>query len=169
MITIIVEDGSIVANANSYISLADARDRAEFLGVTLSSDDDTASAQLVQAAYYNDSMYSDCFQGSIVDSSQKMQWPRNGVYIYDNPFPNDSIPQQVIDAQIFTAGAIEGGTPLYPNDNGRSVASETVGSISRSYFNNGKTGTDVTITSTENALKPVLDNCSGKYSYSVYS
>ena len=166
---IIVEDGDIVAGANSYVSLADARTRAEVLGVTISGTDEDANSQLVQAAYYNDSMYAVCFTGQRVELTQPMQWPRDNAYIYDSTFPNDEIPQQVIDAQIFTASAINAGVDLYPNNDGKSVASKTVGSISVSYFNNGTTGTNITITSTQNAIGPVLSNCSGKYSYQAYS
>ena len=168
-IVIVVEDGSIVTGANSYVSLVDARARAEVLGATLSDDNDTANAQLVQGAYYNESMYLDCFQGSIVDSTQAMQWPRQNVYINGFLFASDAIPQQIIDSQIFTAAAIEAGVALYPNNDGKSVASKTVGSISVSYFSNGTTGSAVTITSTDNAIKPTLSNCSGKYSYQAFS
>ena len=86
-----------------------------------------------------------------------------------NSFPNDEIPQEVKDAQVFTASQIESGTDLYPNNDGRSIASQSVGSVSQSYFNNGKTGKEVSLTSTETAIKPVLGNGGGKYSYEVYS
>ena len=43
---LIVEDGTVVAGANTYLSLVDARSMAVVEGVSLSDDDTTAEAQL---------------------------------------------------------------------------------------------------------------------------
>jgi hypothetical protein len=163
-ITLIVEDGSIVANANTYVSLADARTRAELLGVSISATDATADSQLAQAAYYVDNMYS--FKGDKVSASQTMQWPRYDVCIDGFSFSSSAIPQQLIDAQIFAAAELESGNVFYPANDGKNIASESVGSIRRSYFDNGKTGTQKTFTSVYAAIKPIISG-NGIYHYKV--
>ncbi|WEM33665.1 head-tail adaptor [Pseudomonas phage PSA-KC1] len=51
-ITIVVEDGSGVTNANSYVSVADARIYASNRGVELPLDDDELAAMLIRSTDY---------------------------------------------------------------------------------------------------------------------
>ena len=48
-ITITVEDGSNVANANSFVTIAEARSYAVERGVTLSATDDDVAVQIIKA------------------------------------------------------------------------------------------------------------------------
>lgn len=123
--TIIVEDGSIVAGANSYVSLADARALLVQYGLNLNADDSIAETQLLQGAKYVDS-FRDCFQGTKVEATQPMQWPRVGVYIDGFLFPSDAIPQEVINAQCFAANAVEQGIDLWQISDGRITTLERV-------------------------------------------
>tara|TARA_A100000171_G_C2140369_1_gene154931 strand:- start:3043 stop:3552 length:510 start_codon:yes stop_codon:yes gene_type:complete len=165
---LVVEDGSIVANADSYISLADARTRATVLGVSISSTDGTAELQLQQATIYNDRKWRAKFQGFKVLQTQSLQWPRTGVEIDGYLVDSDEIPQEVIDAQIYTAAHLETGTALYPDNDGKNVKMEEVtGAVKVEYFNMGKTGTEVAFSDTEQAIRPTLGKGGGSYSPAV--
>ena len=59
---LIIEDGSIVANANSFISLVDARAYAATIGLTLPVDDTEAEVTLINGARYVNSQ-EPSFQG----------------------------------------------------------------------------------------------------------
>jgi predicted Zn-dependent protease len=160
--TITVEDGSIVASANSYISLADARTRATALGVSISATDNTAEIQLIQAAIYVDREYRRRFQGYKTIESQTMQWPRCYVYVDSFAVLTTTIPQELIDAQVYAAAQLEAGESFYSNSDGKSVASEEVdGAVSISYFNNGKSGEQVAFKNVSRTIKPLLNSQSG--------
>lgn len=166
--TLIVEDGSIVANANTYVSLADARTRASALGVTISSVDATAEAQLIQATLYVDRYYREQYQGLKVESDQSLQWPRSNVYIDGYYIDNDEIPQELIDSEIYAAAELEAGNSLYTNSDGKNVKlEEVVGAVKVEYFNSGKTGTQLRFSIIENTIAPLLGGNGGKYSYGV--
>jgi hypothetical protein len=156
--TLIVEDGSIVADANSYISLADALLRAPVLGVTISAVTEEGESQLIQAAYALDRDYRSFYKGSKTDpDNQSMQWPRTGVTIDNIEQSENSIPQEVIDSQIFMAGYIASGVDLNPVDDGREIASEeVVGAVKQAYFKNGRTGATVELTGVEQTIQPVI-------------
>lgn len=165
---LIVEDGTIVANADSYISLADARTRASILGVSLNATDGTAELQLQQAAIYIDRKYRARFQGVKTNLDQSLQFPRWPVRIDDDYIDSDEIPQELIDAQIYAAAQLESGESFYTNNDGRSVKlNEVVGAVKQEYFNNGKTGSQKSFGDVELTIRPLLDGFSGKYAYKL--
>ena len=78
--TLIVEDGSIVENANSYVSVDDARTFASLRGVTLPASDAEVEVLLIKATDFIEAQRLR-FQGSKVNQDQALQWPRTGVYV----------------------------------------------------------------------------------------
>lgn len=111
--TLIVEDGSVVAGADSYQSLATARTDASNRGLTLSDDDDTAEAQLRQAYYWLVNQYENQLQGYRVSSEQTGSMPRNNVYAYGQFLvANDTIPYQFLFAQTNAAASVNDGADL---------------------------------------------------------
>lgn len=71
-ITIVVEDGSGVTNANSYVSVADARIYASNRGVELPLDDDELAAMLIRSTDYLEAQA--CrFQGKPTSTTQALQ------------------------------------------------------------------------------------------------
>lgn len=165
---LIVEDGTIVANADSYISLADARTRAAILGVSLNSTDGTAELQLQQATIYIDRTYRARFQGQKTNLDQSLQFPRVRVVIDDDSLGSNEIPQELIDAQIFAAAQLESGESFYTNNDGRSIKlNEAVGAVKQEYFNNGKTGSQKSFGDVDLTIRPLLDGFSSKYTYQV--
>lgn len=156
--SLIVETGLIVANANSFISLADARTMAATLGLTLPVDDDAANVTLINGARYVNSQ-EPSFQGSRVSAEQMMSFPRVGVFKFGFAISDDWIPNDIICAQVEAAAAITAGVNPYPVDTGKEIQSqEVVGAVKRSYFESNVSEKDIEITAALNCLFPITKN-----------
>ena len=70
---IVVENGSVVSGANSYISLADFKLYAAARGITLPADA-TVEAYLVKSTDYLESNRNR-FVGTLTDRDQALSWP----------------------------------------------------------------------------------------------
>ncbi len=134
---IVVEDGTEVSGANSYISLADARTLLALYGQDLNATDATAEIELHQGRLWLEA-YRQAFKGDKNNQDQALQWPRSNVWIDDDLFPNNEIPQELINAQVFAAYEQSQGNDLQGNSPGQSVAAEAVaGAVSIKYFDTG--------------------------------
>lgn len=124
--TLIIEDGSIVANSNSYISTTNFTTYATARGYTIVADEEQL---LIQAMDY---LEAQLYKGCKRTQDQTLQWPRTGVYIDGYYFASDDIPQQLINAQCEVAIAIdEGNGPL--DDIAIQTKREKVGPIEVEY------------------------------------
>lgn len=119
------------ADADSMVSVADARARAVNLGVTLPTDDTELEVALVKGNMYLNSL---CYYGEPVVPFQITSWPRNGVAIGSNEYPSDQIPQQVIDAQIVSAAYSATGDIYTVVDNDKRVKRKKIDVIDTEYF-----------------------------------
>jgi hypothetical protein len=128
--TVIVETGETVANANSYVSEATLVAFALARGVTLTTD---STELLIKAMDYIDSLD---YIGIKKNYTQTTQWPRYDVWIDGYNFYSDQIPQELKNAQCLTAMAIEEGTDPLANL-ARTVTQETIGNLSVSYASSG--------------------------------
>lgn len=156
---LIVENGSIVPFADSYISLSDARALADKFGWSLPADDAEAESALRNGAMYI-GLQEDSFCGSRVSASQSLSFPRTGLSVYGFPVPSTTIPQQVILAQLAAAVEYGKGTDVRGASDGRITTMERVeGAVTVQYADNGVTGSTVTITAAMDALKPLI--CGG--------
>lgn len=132
--SIIVEDGSNVPGANSYVSLIDARVILNLLGQDLDANDVTAEQQLLNSMTYIEAFRAK-YKGQRTERNQPLQWPRIGVCIDDFVLDTDVIPQELIDAQVFAAYEFSTGVVLQPTVTGQVVQSEeVVGAVKVSYF-----------------------------------
>ena len=75
---LIVEDGSGIPGANSYVTLAEAEDYFALKGVTV----DLIEADLVNATQYLDLMFGMAYNGRLADDDQSLLWPRT--VFFDN-------------------------------------------------------------------------------------
>lgn len=162
-IAIIVEDGSGVANANSYVSVADARTYAEQRGVTLPVSDDEVATQLIRAMDYLEAQAC-LYQGCKTSSDQALQWPRTGAYIGcnqpENEIPSNVIPKSLVSAQVQLAMAINAGFDLQPNVSPQDyVKREKVGPIETEYADPSSVGIMPTFTAVNALLAPLFGNC----------
>lgn len=140
---LIVEDGSNVANSNSYASLTDIRAFASARGVTLPSDDGKLEILAVKAMDYLESFRKQ-FQGSKTNNvgddpaapkvvPQSLQWPRIGVVIDDEDFDANSIPAELKKAQMQYCMELFGGNDAMPTTTGAFVKREKVGPLETEY------------------------------------
>lgn len=102
--TLIVETGSIVANANSYISVVDFQAYATARGVSIVSS--TPEQLLVQAMDYIENLK---YKGTKQTINQPLEWPRYNVWIDGYPFQPNTIPSQLTAGQCEVALAIDQG------------------------------------------------------------
>lgn len=132
-IVITVEDGSIVANANSYVSLEEARAYAAQRAVDLPADDDALSALLVTACDYIGA-FEPQFQGLRTSAAtQSLAWPRKCVSLFGEPLADNVIPSQLKTAQIAAIVAASTGLELFPTQSDAAIKQETVGPLTTIY------------------------------------
>lgn len=134
--SIVVEDGSIVTGANSYVSAADLAAYAAARGVTLTGTD---SVLLLKAMDYLES-FDARFKGKRITRDQPLSWPRDGAVIEGWEWGSTEIPRQVINAQLTLCIEIDGGSdPLNPPAADLPVVRQRVeGAVDVSYANPGQ-------------------------------
>jgi len=104
---IIVEDGTIVANSNSYVTAAELESYAVERGITLSAG---AEVLLHQSMDYIESLN---FIGDRFSREQSLVFPRVNVYIDGFYYEPAIIPDLLKNGQMATAIAIDtGANPL---------------------------------------------------------
>lgn len=158
-ISIVVEDGSKVPGANSYVSVADARTYAANRGIELPSEDDELAAMLIRSTDYLEAQA--CrFQGRRASSSQSLEWPRVGVVLGCDEVPSNVIPKSLVGAQVQLAIAINDGFDLQPNISPQDyVTREKVGPIETEYADPTKVGIMPTFTAVNALLAPLFGEC----------
>jgi hypothetical protein len=100
---IVVEDGTIVSGANSYVSEADLEAFATARGITLTAD---PAILLIKAMDYIESLG---YKGYKSSSTQELQWPRYGVYVDGYCIDSDVIPTALKNGLMQTAISIDEG------------------------------------------------------------
>jgi hypothetical protein len=131
MATIIVEDGSIVPNANSYVDVSDLEAYAADRGVALNASDLTTL--LIRAMDYIEAQN---FKGIKMRGDQSLQWPRSSVWIDAYQVAGNEIPNILKDAEMEAAISIDQSVDPLANID-RLESSVTVGPISVSYEKGG--------------------------------
>ena len=106
------EDGSIVAGADSYITLVDARTLAANYGLTLNTDDTVAETQLRQAYSWITTYYERRLQGDRISAAQTGALPREYMYAHRYLIPSNAIPDAFKMAQVKIAAGVEAGIDL---------------------------------------------------------
>ena len=132
--SVIVEDGSVVANANSYSTDAEFVAYAAARGLTIpGTESERDILQVLATDYLNDQNY----KGYRADpSNQYLSFPRNGVYAYDRVIASDEIPKELKYAQMEAAIAANSLT-LLTNESKSNVQSEEMDVLKVSYFSGG--------------------------------
>jgi len=136
--SIVVEDGTGLETANSYISLTDANtyhsDRANTSWAAAT--EAARNAALIKAAQWLDGRYRDRWRGYRKTDDQTLDWPRYNAYDSDGyAVDSDAAPARITYAQAEAALAIIDGTDLNPSlDRGGKIRREQVGPISTEYF-----------------------------------
>lgn len=154
---LIIEDGSIVANANSYVTLAEARAFALARGVTLSAVDATLEPFVIKAMDFLESMRNE-YQGTKVSKDQRLQWPRTGVVCDGFDVEDTEIPLVLKDAQCQLIMDGTAGSDLLPNSDGREVIREKIDVLETEYAPSSSGGTPSPVfTKALALLEPLFD------------
>ncbi len=98
---IVVENGSIVSGANSYVTTTELVAYATARGITLVADEEEL---LHKAMDYIESL---SYKGIKKTRDQALQWPRAYVVIDGYVFNSDAIPQQLKNGEMEAAIAID--------------------------------------------------------------
>ena len=130
--SIIVEDGTGLATATSYVTRADLIAYAAARGVTIA---DTAASDIlmIKAVDYMET-YESRYVGSRASATQALAWPRTGAVIRGFAVEGDDIPYLVQQAQMEIAMDLHAGVDLYNRDDRPFVERESVdGSVEVAY------------------------------------
>lgn len=153
---LIVEDGSGVPGANTYIDVSEARAYANARGLSLPSEDQAVERLLVSAMDYLEARRAE-YKGAKADPTNALQWPRVGVDIDGAPFPSDAIPIELKWAQAQLVVEQAAGRDLMPTGTGKEVIAERVeGAVERRYNPSGNSNPQPIFTKVEAFLKPLL-------------
>ncbi len=150
---LVIEDGSIVENADSYITVANARLFLSSIGLFLAVSDADAEVQLRQAFYYLEGL---SFLGSPSNVGQLTKFPRSGLYRAGELLPSNEIPVEVRRAQAYYAGAIQSGINLIESSTVEAQKARTkVGQLEVSYYKDSVSGAK-SMPLADKLLKPFL-------------
>lgn len=151
---LIVEDGSGVAGANSYVSVADAQAWVAARGLTFTGADSVVEQRLLTAMDLVES-YRAQYQGSKTDSAQALQWPRTGVYVDGAALAEDAIPKELVGALVQLAYDSQ-SEDLQPNVGQQLTAREKIDVIEVQYFSPAEKKSSPTFTKALAFLQPLF-------------
>lgn len=133
----IVEDGTVVENANALVSVTEAdqyfamRQVTEWGNLLL----EEKQAAIVKATDYLSTVYSNSFQGVIVSQAQLLPFPRKLMVIDDYTVSDETVPLNVRKAVLELAlRSLEGSLQ---EDLGERVKREKVDVLETEYFESG--------------------------------
>lgn len=160
---LIIEDGSGIAGANSFATVAEARAYGSARGLVFPALDATVEAALVNAADFLETFQAR-YKGSKTDAANALAWPRKGVFLYSSAteFPNDEIPTLLKNAQCQLAFDAT-STTLQPSYVGQEVKRKKVDVLEIEYAETGTGSATVTpqFKKAEAMLEPLLNTSAG--------
>ena len=154
-ITLIIEDGTIVTDANTYVDADEARLYASNRGVTLSADDDVVAVFIISAMDYLEAQRAR-YQGSKVAEDQALQFQRDDVYIDGISQDATTIPSILKQAQMRLVIEANNGVDLMPTRTGGFITEDTVGPITTKYSEKVDTSIEPNITAVDALLAPLF-------------
>jgi hypothetical protein len=133
-VVLVVEDGTIVANSNSFVTEDQIVAHALMRGVVLPF---TSDAEKDQVAVYGilsaDYLRIQPWKGEVVDVQQTMPFPRKNMDMTPS-WPEDAVPPAVLEAQLQLALLSQGGVELIPTSSGVGfLTKEKIGPIENTY------------------------------------
>ena len=160
---LIIETGAVVPNANSFVTVADARIRAAVYGLTLPVLDADAEAALITGGMWIKQQESQ-LQGARIDATQTLSYPRTPVYLYTFLQASDFIPQELIDSQVIAAveqGSV-GGILSFTSQTNNIKREKLDGVGEQEFFSGGKSNElSSTMLLAFATLEPLTDQSSG--------
>ena len=174
MPTLIVEDGSGVENANTYIDVAYLTSFASDRGYTISTVQLVQEQQILKAMDYL-FWFADQWQGVKTNASNALHWPRRYVSLDCAEFPSNSIPTQLKNAQAQLVVEQQARTLLWPKPRTSTieglVQEKTVGPLTKKFAFTGRgianANAPIKIMSVSIFLDALLSNSKTMYTKTV--
>ena len=138
MTQLIIEDGSVVADANSYVTDAEYVSYASLRGKTMPSTAAEREAQLVMAYDYLTFTYESRLQGERTKADQTGFMPRRYMYAFNESVLDNVIPSQFKKAQMMAALSINDGVDTNATKTDPDLASFTVVGVYAETYQSGK-------------------------------
>lgn len=153
---VVVEDGTGITGANSYVTESQLAGYMAARNVTISGD---LTASLLKAMDYLETL---SFTGNKYSETQALQWPRDSVYIDGYSLSSSTIPNELKLAQMRLAQEIDqGNDPL--ETLARKVKREKVGPVEVEY--DDSSASSAILRSVNNMLRKILSTTSGNAFY----
>jgi hypothetical protein len=153
---LIIEDGSQVVGANSYVSDVEYVAYAALKGLTIGATDALREIELLRAMDYLQNL-EQSWQGTRASSTQDLSFPRYNVLLYGYLLSSDKIPKELKNGQ-FEAAFYSNGNSLLISGEESNVASFSVdGAVSESYFKGGSSA-KVRLDAVQAMLRPLLED-----------
>jgi len=154
-VSLIIEDGSQVANANSFVTDADYTVYATARGLTVGATVGDREQELIKAVDYLQSV-ENSLQGYRSSSTQELIYPRQGVTLYGYVLASDVIPKELKNAQMEAAIYANSGV-LLANTSNNNIKSEKLDTLEVEYFKGGSS-TNTQLTRVNAQLRPLLED-----------
>lgn len=157
---LIVENGTGVSDANSYVGLAEANDYFALKGITVN----LTEADLINATQYLDLTYGTQYAGRLRSDSQSLLWPRSSFTDgLGRRRDGDIVPEELKVAAYEAAKLSSLGTLFAvpsPDSNVQSFSNSVDGAVSESktFFGPTLTETDRQRALLRTYLRPILDS-----------
>ncbi len=135
---LIIEDGTVVANANSFVSVAEIRAFATARGVTLPADDTAVEPFAIKAMDYI-VLQEPRMQGYRTSpDTQELPYPRKCVRVFNAEVLSNAIPSTLKKAQMQLATDASQGIPILGTDvDGQPIKRDKTGPLETEWFGPG--------------------------------
>lgn len=154
--TLVVEDGSNVANANSFNTLAEIKAYALLRRRTLPDDDELLEGYAIRAMDYLSS-FEDQYKGDRTNDDQTLSFPRSDLVIRNTDFPEDEMPAEIKSAQCQLVIEMAAGVILQPtfvlSDR---VKRKKIGVLETEWFDGMQSGNEPMVPAVDALLSPLL-------------
>lgn len=147
---LVIEDGSVVSGANSYITLAEYRSWANARGINADLSDTILERYVLRAMDYFEQLL---FIGNKANENQPLQWPRTEALI-DGYYADATEIPTVVKTALYEAVKVEADGYSELNNQERKTIRERVGDIEIEYASNSENRT--LTPALTNALRKVI-------------
>ena len=137
--SLLLENGTGISGAVTYITLAEARAYAAARGLTLPASDPALEQLLVRATDYLESLRAK-YQGASVHGLGYLQWPRSEVFFGETELGQAVIPAELKAAQCQLAVDLQKFDPM-ATASGPAIKQKTVGPLTTIYAVSDDSGT----------------------------
>ena len=152
---LIIEDGTVVDNANSFATDEEFKTYANLRCMTVPATQPAREALLILAMDYIFSVESK-LQGCRVSIDQELPYPRHGACANNFSIPSDSIPKSLKKAQVELA--LQASTSdILISQSVQNVSKEKLGELEVEYFSGGS-WSQVRTDRADAYLNPLLEN-----------